>query len=282
MLSLILTFAVLSGGDSYALERKFYRLLVARPGKNITTQLRVWAINEEEARENVALNGWQILSIEESQPGEIYRSRGSRGAAPAEEHSITVTKVGEGEIEPYGDLKVEDGKNITLSINPAPCEKLSKIIVNGKEKDPAQSYTLSGVSKDTSVVVIFSENGSECSDNGILNKDLKEMAVTYFELGKFNTPVSPQFSTTVDNLGKNKKYVLIGFTDDVSVIPNSKYKDNFELSVKRAEFIKNMLSEVGISSENIKTIGLGPAFPAKENKKDGQPLNRRVVVYERK
>lgn len=252
---------------------------MTKPGSNVTTQMRVWDINEEEARENVALNGWQIISIEESEPGEIYRSK---RRDEANEFTVTITKVGEGDVEPFGDVTVENGGKVEIKMTPAPCEKLGKLLVNGREVNAGSEYLLRDVSQNSSVVAIFMQNGSGCSDNGIFNKNLKEISKTYFELGKFDTKPLESFITEIESLNKNKKYVLIGFTDDVAVQPNSRYKDNFQLSKKRAEFIKGLLTKAGFAADNIKTIGLGPAFPDAKNSKKGQIKNRRVVVYEQR
>lgn len=292
ILSLILISVVLYGGDSFANERKFYRVIIARPDSNMTTQMRVWAENEEEARENVALNGWQILSIEESTPGAPYNpnvniSRGTDATqtAPAtapSDHEVNVTKLGEGDIQPIGKMSVKDGSDMDFKLKPAPCQTLVKLVVNGEQVDVSDSYSLKNIKKDTYVVAVFEKNGKECDSNGIRDKDLKEIGIVYFDLGKFSTKLTQNNTDVIKSLNKNKKYVIIGHTDDVRVIPNVEYKDNMELSNKRASFVKSKILSNGLPGSSIKMMGMGPAYPVAPNRPQGQPLNRRAVIYERR
>lgn len=244
--------------------------------------MRVYAENEEEARENVALNGWQILSIEEvmAQPMQDTQMRGAEAAAS---FSMSVTKVGEGTVEPEGDVQVAQGDSLQVSFKPGPCEKLGKLIYNGQEVMPSDStYTLDNVQKDGFVVAVFEHNGTACEDNGIFNANLTEVGSVYFKLGEFTKKLTDDDMKAIAAANPDKNYVIIGHTDDVHVVPNKEYADNFQLSVKRAQFLMKQLTDKGFKSDMIKTVGLGPAFPAAPNKKEGQPLNRRAVLYERR
>lgn len=282
LLSVLTILIALSGGDSYANERKRYKVIVTRPGKNVTTQLRVYAEDQEEARENVALNGWQILSLEEYQPEASANMRGAEANAGDGTYLIKITKVGEGEVMPEGDINVAAGDSLMLKLIPGACEKIGNVIVNGEKFMPeSDEYTVDDVSKDGSVVVIFDKNGSGCDDNDIFSADLSDIGAVYFDLGKFNKELTDEEKAILDSVTKDKSYVIIGHTDTVKVIPNPEYSDNFQLSLKRAEFFMKFLTNKGVSEDNIKTVGLGPAFPAAENKKEGQPLNRRAILYER-
>ncbi|PLX70721.1 MAG: hypothetical protein C0602_04245 [Denitrovibrio sp.] len=279
ILTTILT--VLSGGDSFAQERYKYKVIVARPGKNVTTQLRVYAENQEEARENVALNGWQILSIEEimdTTPGDTL----TRGAESGTTFNINITKVGKGEVVPTGDVSVADGDSLQIDFSPGPCEKLDKLLYNGAELQiTGPKHTLDNITKDGYVVAVFNENGSQCAENGIFSENLKEVGAIYFALGKFRKDLTEAEANVINSVKDQHNYVIIGHTDDVRVIPNEKFSDNFQLSVKRAEFVLKQLADSGFNTEAIKIVGLGPAFPAAPNMKEGQPLNRRAVLYER-
>lgn len=264
---------------------------MVRPDSNMTTQMRVWAESEEEARENVALNGWQILSIEESTPGAPFnpnvntaRGADSTQTAPAtpSDHEVTVTKLGEGDIQPLGKLSVKDGADVDFKLKPGPCQTLVKMVVNGDQVDVSDSYTLKNVKKDTYVVAFFEKNGKECDSNGIRDKDLKELGIIYFDLGKYNTKLTQENVAMLKSLNKNKKYVIVGHTDDVRVIPNVEYKDNIQLSNRRATFVKSKILADGIPASSIKMMGMGPAYPVAPNKPQGQPLNRRAVIYERR
>ena len=283
LLSVLMIFIALSGGDSYANERTRYKAIVARPDSNVTTILRVYAENEEEARENIALNGWQILSIEVQQSAiSSGNMRGTEANADASTYLMKITKVGEGEVIPEGDVNVASGDSLMLKLVPGACEKIGTVIVNGDKSLPeSDEFTIDNISKDGSVVVVFEKNGSGCDDNGIFSANLKKMGAVYFELGKFNKELTDEEKAVLDSVSSDKKYVIIGHTDDVKVVPNPEYSDNFQLSVKRADFFKKFLINKGVDEKSIKTIGLGPAFPAAENKKEGQPLNRRAILYER-
>lgn len=284
MLLSLTIFTALYGGSSHADDRTMFRVIITRPNTDITTQMRVWAENEEEARENVALNGWQILSIEKYSPGSIYRGTGdsqsnqAETAAQTTDVNVIVSKVGEGDIQPFGKQTVKSGDSIDFKLKPAPCQTLEKLAVNGELVDVTDTYQLANIIKDTYVVAFFNKNGNECEKNKIDDSDLKEIAVVYFNLGKFKTSIPEDVKSLVKGLSKKKKYVIIGHTDDVRVIPNVEYKDNMELSNRRAKFVKNSL---GFDSD-VKLMGMGPAYPVAPNKKDGQPLNRRAVIYERR
>jgi hypothetical protein len=279
--------AVLTGGDSHAFERNKYKIIVTRPGSNVTTQLRVYAEDLEEARENVALNGWQIISIEDmSNPaapvsGMMRGDSGSEGTADS--YSVSISKIGDGAVEPEGMVKADAGTSLTLIFKPGACDKIGKILVNNNEVIlDSPDYTINDIKQNIAVVAVFEKNGGKCGENGIFSADLTELLAEYFDLGKFSKDISAETAEMIKALPLDKKYAVIGHTDDVRVIPNEEFADNFQLSVKRAEFLKSRLVSAGVKPENITVIGLGPAFPAAPNKKEGQPQNRRAVVYERR
>lgn len=282
LLILIIILTVLSGGDSFAESRKKYKIIVTRPGKNVTTQLRVYAENQEEARENVALNGWQILSIEE-QMETVDGDMLLRGEEASGSFTVNITKIGQGDVEPLGDVDVAEGDSLQISLMPGPCEKMGRLLFNGQEFMPTgPNYTIEDISGNGYVVVVFDQNGTECADNGILSKNLNEIGALHFPLGKFSKELSDDEKQMLSSVLEKKVFVIIGHTDDVRVIPNEKYKNNLELSVKRSEFAAQKLKESGYSIEDIKLLGMGPAFPVAPNKEGGQPLNRRAVLYERR
>ncbi len=53
---------------------------------------------------------------------------------------------------------------------------------------------------------------------------------------------------------------------------------NHEISLKRAEWVKNRLVELGVSPERIETVGLGATRPLRYDEPDAQSVNRRVEV----
>jgi len=71
----------------------------------------------------------------------------------------------------------------------------------------------------------------------------------------------------------NSSIYLIGFADS-----QGSTSANLDLSVKRAETVKNELETVGISVT--KVIGLGKEFPIADNTTDeGRQKNRRVEIW---
>ncbi|PLX68122.1 MAG: hypothetical protein C0603_08405 [Denitrovibrio sp.] len=283
LLSVLLVILVIYGGDSYALERSKYKVIVTRPGKNVTTQLRVYAEDMEEARENVALNGLQILSIEPYDPVMAETTMRGANSGDAALYNISISKVGNGEIIPATDTQVQAGDELQLLFRPGPCEKIGKLIYNGAEVTlSGETHTIKDINKDGFIVAIFEDNGGECANNGVYSKDLTEIKKIFFALGEFSSTLSEADIRMIKELPEDKNYVIIGHTDDLKVTPNSKYSNNLDLSIKRAQFLMKLLTNNGINSDNIKIVGLGPSFTAAPNQKEGQPLNRRAVLYERR
>ncbi len=89
------------------------------------------------------------------------------------------------------------------------------------------------------------------------------------------------------NLAEYKKYlkdydmVIEGHTDDSPMTDNSKYKDNKELGLARAESFKNLLVvSFGIPAENISTVSAGSHKPPFNNSTpEGREKNKTVVLY---
>ncbi len=101
-------------------------------------------------------------------------------------------------------------------------------------------------------------------------------------------------STVVDSKGvnalqqlatavKDQKDIHImveGHTDDVPVSRTSQYmKDNWDLSVLRATSIIRILTESGVSSDQITGAGRGEFYPVADNElPDGRQKNRRTEI----
>ncbi len=59
-----------------------------------------------------------------------------------------------------------------------------------------------------------------------------------------------------------------------------RYRDNYELSLKRAESVQDLLTKAGVPGGQIETVGRGPDDPIEsENTKRGKEVNRRVEIY---
>jgi outer membrane protein OmpA-like peptidoglycan-associated protein len=81
-----------------------------------------------------------------------------------------------------------------------------------------------------------------------------------------------------------KKYpdswiTVIGYTDNQPVAPGGKYKDNQELSLGRAEAVRDYLAQSGIDPKRLSVKGLGEANPIADNDTvEGRAKNRRVEL----
>lgn len=102
----------------------------------------------------------------------------------------------------------------------------------------------------------------------------------YFPSGEFQVNLSAEqrqlFSDIIyylDNVGSSKLLVT-GYTDNTGNI-----EGNTRISRKRAEFVRDYLSENGIDVRKIFAIGKGPENPVATNDtSEGRALNRRVEV----
>jgi chemotaxis protein MotB len=71
-----------------------------------------------------------------------------------------------------------------------------------------------------------------------------------------------------------------GYTDNQPLPFGSPYKDNIELSSKRAESVMRELIQNGVSPERLSTAGFGSAKPIVENTtEENRAKNRRVEFY---
>lgn len=106
--------------------------------------------------------------------------------------------------------------------------------------------------------------------------------VALFDSGKADT--KPEFSDLGSRitaaLDKEPGPVLIyGYTDNVGMSGRGRFKNNFDLSLARAESVKKVL-EVGMTDPSRFVVeGKGEADPIADNAtKEGQALNRRVEI----
>ncbi len=104
----------------------------------------------------------------------------------------------------------------------------------------------------------------------------------YFDIGEFHAEVPAQLGTKIASLRDSGEYLILGHTDTLRVMENDRFDTNFDLARKRADYLKTILEQNGISSVNIAAQGMGTLMPAAENTKNGQPMNRRADLYERK
>ena len=109
------------------------------------------------------------------------------------------------------------------------------------------------------------------------NEDDKIIQIVYFDFDKINlSDVSLKTIEGFLNKNKNKinKYLIFGHTDTKGT---KKY--NLSLSMKRAEFVRDILIKHGIRKEQIDIFGNGEDFLAVNTPDDTKhPANRRVEI----
>lgn len=85
-------------------------------------------------------------------------------AAPADEkdtsksggtHIVFVTAGNGGTTAPNGSVTVEDGGSVTISITPKEGYEIQSVSVDGQDKGAVESYTLSNVAENHSIIATF-------------------------------------------------------------------------------------------------------------------------------
>jgi outer membrane protein OmpA-like peptidoglycan-associated protein len=114
------------------------------------------------------------------------------------------------------------------------------------------------------------------------NTQLRYILTIYFEPCKYSVLIDNETVSKIKELDPIKHYIIYGHTDSAPVKNTKDFKNNYELSIKRAEFVKNfIISITDIPSDNIDIVGLGEFYPKVDNTVNGAVENRRVEVYER-
>jgi len=189
-LLVILLSIKISGG----VEKKKYKALVRKP-KSIITTYYLYDYSKESAKENLALNGWEVLKIEE-----------------------------------------------------LPIESSNEDLIQKGFFSPSYKLRL--------------------------------LKIFYFEKGAYSFNVDNETISLLKKLKKGKKYYLYGHTDSLPVIPNDKFKNNYELSILRANFVKGLVKKYSGIDENVYVVGFDAFYPIESNSFDGSKKNRRVELYE--
>ncbi|MFH1230685.1 MAG: OmpA family protein [Planctomycetota bacterium] len=145
--------------------------------------------------------------------------------------------------------------------------KLEMPVIYGQQQDKDLAKKLKGleiVSRDGNITVVISDlfnaGVTSLSDSG--NKKLKEA-------GKIIKSEAGSCHFRID-----------GYTDNTPIHKVVKYKSNEEISLARAEVVKDFLvKECGFIAENISVTGLGEKNPIADNKTEaGKKKNRRVEI----
>ena len=135
---------------------------------------------------------------------------------------------------------------------------------NDQETSDNKDNNLENETKDEVTIVTKNEN-----------KEL--MQIIYFDFDQFNlSEVSKdKIKKFLNNYGSDiNEYLVVGHTDTKGT---NKY--NLSLSIKRAEFVKEILINYGINQSSIKILGKGEESLAVDTPDDTkQPANRRVEI----
>ncbi|PPR44476.1 MAG: Outer membrane protein P6 [Alphaproteobacteria bacterium MarineAlpha5_Bin11] len=131
--------------------------------------------------------------------------------------------------------------------------------------------------KNLNKYLLTKDNTEKITDSTIvITKENQRIdKIIYFDFDKYKL--------TLDNINEIKdyinsndinRYLIIGYTDTKGT---NEY--NYELSLKRAESVKDFLLSIGVEKDNIKIIGMGEKELAKfTNDEVKHPANRRVVI----
>ena len=115
-----------------------------------------------------------------------------------------------------------------------------------------------------------------------INPQLRYILSIYFEPCGYSVLIDNETLTKIKSLDSTKHYIIYGHTDSMPPKRIKDFKNNYELSIKRAEFLKNfIISVTGIPADSINIVGLGEIYPKVDNTVSGAYENRRAELYER-
>ncbi len=221
-------------------EQNMYEVKIENNMSKVITTMTVMAVTEQEAYDNVALNGWTVIGVR------LIKER------------------------------VKD--EYTLSTDYIKTEIPNKIELENAIEIPAEQESVKEkgmvVSKESG-----NKNVADNLNLVPTSKDLELILTIHFQLGDVAPIFDDKISKLFDSLPKDRVYVLFGNADDVAVGRHATYSNNYELSYLRADHIKKLLIEKGYNADKIKTIGLGTGYPLEKSGKKGSLKNRRVEIY---
>ncbi len=301
-LSLFLISLIIGGVDlSYSQDSRTkytYKLVVENNKSKVVTNIHVDAYTEDDAKSEVELNGWTVIFINKIEDDLIDRESFIEDNTDLlKSYRLPDKIVIRSPIEDFvieDETPSEDKIDILVEGMVLPVDNLT-VVDNGTDRKDNGSYMnelYDGPMIDPFAGSVLDNNSLEGdgSDFGSTNSftpasdTLNLVSKSFNDLGviKPNGIIEGLDFTKLD---KNKQYVIFGFSDDVPVTSNSRYRNNFELSLKRARFIKDKLLSLGFKVENMKFYGLGTTYPVAKsegNLSDLEPMpeNRRVEIYE--
>jgi len=227
-----------------------YKLVIENNRSKVISNIELYAPTAYEAKNLIELNGWSVIDIK-----------------------LISNMTGQSDTTIYIlDNSTDANLSNKITIR-SPFGNINDNITTSAKKPIGDN-----ISADTK------DKLAETEDLTPLNKNLMLVSTLYYDLGKVFTNNILE-GDPLPLLSPSKRYVLFGFSDDVKVVPNLEYKNNFQLSYKRAEEINNRLVRLGIPSKSLQYFGLGTRYP-KVTSDDiisnsiGVPENRRVEIYE--
>jgi outer membrane protein OmpA-like peptidoglycan-associated protein len=246
---------VLSGGVSFSFEetRNLYLLHITKEGTNIVTTMHVRAESEDEARNQVVLNGWVVLQLEPAHEASV-----------SEEHKFKYAGAGKPVFVGGGSVMLDDSVDMDLATMDG----------EGKTSDSDKS-----AESDVEAAAPIDVNMSPAL---LKDDNLTYLGSVHFDTGKYEAAIPAALAEKIEQAPADGMYLILGHTDTVGVSSNERFDTNFDLSRKRAEFLKSVLVKHGVSAVNISTSGMGTLMPADENTERGQIMNRRADLYERR
>ena len=300
-LSLFLISLIIGGVDrSYSQDSRTkykYKVVIENNESKVVTNIHVYAYSEDEAKSEVELNGWTVIFISKIDEGlinEEYLTEDNtdllktynlpdkivirspiedfviEGEKPADEVDILVSA-----ITPPVDNTTDDNATDKANDNSSDLNEL----YDGPMIDPFSNSELDNNSlKSDGSDFASSNNFTPSSDN------LNFVSKSFNNLGVIK-PNGIIEGIDYKKLDKDKQYVIFGFSDEVPVTSNPRYKNNFELSLKRSKFIYDKLISLGFKPDNLKFYGLGTMYPVVKSEGhlsdlESVPENRRVEIYE--
>lgn len=225
-------------------ELNNYEVTIENNASKVVTSMTIKALTEQDAKNNVSLNGWSVIGVK---------------LIPDNEQKETY------------DLSAD-------SVNTVIPEKVELENAVGNYSDNLTSRKKAELSVNADNLTA---GNMAVADNINLLPDSPELEYLFtinFGFGNVNPLYNDNISSMLDNLSKDREYIIFGNADEVSVGERAPYGSNYELSYLRAEHIKKVLIERGFSADKIKTVGLGVRYPIEKTGKSSLK-NRRVEIY---